>query len=156
MIDREERYRGGSEERGGWGHRRRLGGGEGGQVKEEVVFLIWFSYAEEADAVSDGAITVEVSIGVGNKGGATDCFSKQVMNPIRWTAPVTCEPLPQVHIAEELKKCVYRETGLTCSAGVAPNRLLAKILEWLCLLTRDVFMVFAFYDVFTIISVDIG
>ncbi|KAK9116352.1 hypothetical protein Sjap_015299 [Stephania japonica] len=29
-------------------------------------------------------------------------------------------------IAEELKKCVYRETGLTCSAGVAPNRLLAK------------------------------
>ncbi|KAK9131032.1 hypothetical protein Sjap_011519 [Stephania japonica] len=33
-----------------------------------------------------------------------------------------------VEIAEELKKCVYRETGLTCSAGVAPNRLLAKMM----------------------------
>uniref|UniRef100_A0A6N2N8D9 DNA polymerase kappa n=1 Tax=Salix viminalis TaxID=40686 RepID=A0A6N2N8D9_SALVM len=32
-----------------------------------------------------------------------------------------------VKIAEELRKCVNEETGLTCSAGVAPNRLLAKI-----------------------------
>ncbi|KAJ6754850.1 DNA REPAIR polymerase UMUC / TRANSFERASE FAMILY MEMBER [Salix purpurea] len=30
-------------------------------------------------------------------------------------------------IAEELRKCVNEETGLTCSAGVAPNRLLAKV-----------------------------
>ncbi|XP_057963778.1 DNA polymerase kappa isoform X2 [Malania oleifera] len=30
-------------------------------------------------------------------------------------------------IAEELRKNVYEETGLTCSAGVAPNRLLAKV-----------------------------
>ncbi|KAJ0078279.1 hypothetical protein Patl1_37409 [Pistacia atlantica] len=30
-------------------------------------------------------------------------------------------------IAEELRTRVYKETGLTCSAGVAPNRLLAKI-----------------------------
>lgn len=31
-------------------------------------------------------------------------------------------------IAEELRTGVYEETGLTCSAGVAPNRLLAKVL----------------------------
>ncbi|XP_047317305.1 DNA polymerase kappa [Impatiens glandulifera] len=30
-------------------------------------------------------------------------------------------------IAEELRKCIHDETGLTCSAGVAPNRLLAKV-----------------------------
>eukprot|EP00262_Sarcandra_glabra_P012622 TRINITY_DN3289_c0_g1_i1.p1 TRINITY_DN3289_c0_g1~~TRINITY_DN3289_c0_g1_i1.p1 ORF type:complete len:693 (-),score=131.96 TRINITY_DN3289_c0_g1_i1:31-2109(-) len=30
-------------------------------------------------------------------------------------------------IAEELRIAVYEETGLTCSAGVAPNRLLAKV-----------------------------
>ncbi|CAK7330157.1 unnamed protein product [Dovyalis caffra] len=30
-------------------------------------------------------------------------------------------------IAEELRKGVNEETGLTCSAGVAPNRLLAKV-----------------------------
>lgn len=30
-------------------------------------------------------------------------------------------------IAEELRKCINEETGLTCSAGVAPNRLLAKV-----------------------------
>ncbi|XP_028070031.1 DNA polymerase kappa-like isoform X2 [Camellia sinensis] len=30
-------------------------------------------------------------------------------------------------VAEELRKGVYEETGLTCSAGVAPNRLLAKV-----------------------------
>ncbi|KAK6159205.1 hypothetical protein DH2020_006519 [Rehmannia glutinosa] len=29
-------------------------------------------------------------------------------------------------VAEELRESVYKETGLTCSAGVAPNRLLAK------------------------------
>ncbi|GAB2247102.1 hypothetical protein Droror1_Dr00006984 [Drosera rotundifolia] len=30
-------------------------------------------------------------------------------------------------IAEELRSNVFRETGLTCSAGVAPNRMLAKV-----------------------------
>ncbi|KAK6159198.1 hypothetical protein DH2020_006512 [Rehmannia glutinosa] len=30
-------------------------------------------------------------------------------------------------VAEELRESVYKETGLTCSAGVAPNRLLAKV-----------------------------
>ncbi|KAL1812049.1 hypothetical protein ACET3Z_022114 [Daucus carota] len=30
-------------------------------------------------------------------------------------------------VAEELRELVYVETGLTCSAGVAPNRLLAKV-----------------------------
>ncbi|WCJ17970.1 DNA polymerase kappa [Euphorbia peplus] len=30
-------------------------------------------------------------------------------------------------IAEELRSSVHEETGLTCSAGVAPNRLLAKV-----------------------------
>lgn len=30
-------------------------------------------------------------------------------------------------VAEELRESVYVETGLTCSAGVAPNRLLAKV-----------------------------
>jgi hypothetical protein len=33
-----------------------------------------------------------------------------------------------VKIAEELRTSVYEETGLTCSAGVGPNRLLAKVL----------------------------
>lgn len=33
-----------------------------------------------------------------------------------------------VQIAEELRSSVYSETGLTCSAGVAANRLLAKVL----------------------------
>ncbi|XP_021892304.1 DNA polymerase kappa [Carica papaya] len=30
-------------------------------------------------------------------------------------------------IAEELRSSIYEETGLTCSAGVAPNRMLAKV-----------------------------
>lgn len=30
-------------------------------------------------------------------------------------------------VAEELRRSVFEETGLTCSAGVAPNRLLAKV-----------------------------
>lgn len=30
-------------------------------------------------------------------------------------------------VAEELRENVYKATGLTCSAGVAPNRLLAKV-----------------------------
>ncbi|KAL6545892.1 hypothetical protein OROGR_009766 [Orobanche gracilis] len=30
-------------------------------------------------------------------------------------------------VADELRGSVYKETGLTCSAGVAPNRLLAKV-----------------------------
>lgn len=42
-----------------------------------------------------------------------------------------------VEIAEELRASVHEETGLTCSAGVAPNRMLAKVslrliqLDWL-------------------------
>lgn len=32
-------------------------------------------------------------------------------------------------IAEEIRNCVFEETGLTCSAGVAPNRLLAKVFQ---------------------------
>lgn len=31
-------------------------------------------------------------------------------------------------VTEELRQNVYKATGLTCSAGVAPNRLLAKVL----------------------------
>ncbi|KAK1293673.1 hypothetical protein QJS10_CPB17g02252 [Acorus calamus] len=30
-------------------------------------------------------------------------------------------------VAEELRNTIYEETGLTCSVGVAPNRLLAKV-----------------------------
>ncbi|KAL2936599.1 DNA polymerase kappa [Bienertia sinuspersici] len=30
-------------------------------------------------------------------------------------------------VAEEIRQSVFEETGLTCSAGVAPNRLLAKV-----------------------------
>ncbi|MQM06902.1 hypothetical protein Taro_039731 [Colocasia esculenta] len=30
-------------------------------------------------------------------------------------------------VAEQLRNTIYVETGLTCSAGVAPNRLLAKV-----------------------------
>ncbi|CAN1821435.1 DNA polymerase kappa [Linum perenne] len=30
-------------------------------------------------------------------------------------------------VAEELRRGVFEETGLTCSAGIAPNRLLAKV-----------------------------
>ncbi|KAI3724390.1 hypothetical protein L2E82_36164 [Cichorium intybus] len=30
-------------------------------------------------------------------------------------------------VAEELRENVYKATGLTCSAGIAPNRLLAKV-----------------------------
>ncbi|KAL2460330.1 DNA/RNA polymerase superfamily protein [Abeliophyllum distichum] len=30
-------------------------------------------------------------------------------------------------VAEELRESIHEETGLTCSAGVAPNRLLAKV-----------------------------
>ncbi|KAI3723937.1 hypothetical protein L2E82_35699 [Cichorium intybus] len=33
----------------------------------------------------------------------------------------------QVQVAEELRENVYKATGLTCSAGIAPIRLLAKI-----------------------------
>lgn len=32
-------------------------------------------------------------------------------------------------VAEELRESVHKETGLTCSAGVAANRLLAKVLS---------------------------
>lgn len=32
-------------------------------------------------------------------------------------------------VAKEIRSSVYEETGLTCSAGVAPNRLLAKVLQ---------------------------
>lgn len=32
-------------------------------------------------------------------------------------------------VAEELRESIHKETGLTCSAGVAPNRLLAKVLS---------------------------
>lgn len=32
-----------------------------------------------------------------------------------------------IEIAEELRTSVYEDTGLTCSVGVAPNRLLAKV-----------------------------
>ncbi|XP_044481514.1 DNA polymerase kappa-like isoform X1 [Mangifera indica] len=35
--------------------------------------------------------------------------------------------ISSAEIAEELRARVYKETGLTCSAGVAPNRLLAKV-----------------------------
>lgn len=41
-------------------------------------------------------------------------------------------------IAEELRSKVYEETGLTCSAGVAPNRLLAKVLLcFLCIIENS-------------------
>ncbi|KAH6773137.1 DNA/RNA polymerases superfamily protein [Perilla frutescens var. frutescens] len=30
-------------------------------------------------------------------------------------------------VAEELRESIHKETGLTCSAGVAPNRLIAKV-----------------------------
>lgn len=44
------------------------------------------------------------------------------------TATVPCPFLHFLQIAEELRSSVYSETGLTCSAGVAANRLLAKVL----------------------------
>ena len=33
-------------------------------------------------------------------------------------------------VAEEIRRRVFEETGLTCSAGVGPNRLLAKVLSF--------------------------
>lgn len=45
------------------------------------------------------------------------------------TATVLCPSLHFGQIAEELRSSVHSETGgLTCSAGVAANRLLAKVL----------------------------
>ncbi|KAL0422535.1 UNVERIFIED_CONTAM: DNA polymerase kappa [Sesamum latifolium] len=35
--------------------------------------------------------------------------------------------MTDAEVAEELRESVHKETGLTCSAGVAPNRLLAKV-----------------------------
>jgi DNA polymerase kappa len=35
--------------------------------------------------------------------------------------------ISSAEVAEELRQGVFEETGLTCSAGVAPNRLLAKV-----------------------------
>ncbi|GAV73742.1 IMS domain-containing protein/IMS_C domain-containing protein [Cephalotus follicularis] len=35
--------------------------------------------------------------------------------------------ITSAEISEELRTSIYEETGLTCSAGVAPNRLLAKV-----------------------------
>lgn len=35
-------------------------------------------------------------------------------------------------VAQELRETVHSETGLTCSAGVAPNRLLAKVWHVVC------------------------
>lgn len=32
-----------------------------------------------------------------------------------------------VKVADELRNAILDETGLTCSAGVAPNRMLAKV-----------------------------
>lgn len=34
-------------------------------------------------------------------------------------------------VAEEIRRSVFEETGLTCSAGVGPNRLLAKVLSFI-------------------------
>lgn len=31
-------------------------------------------------------------------------------------------------VADELRKAIFEEAGLTCSAGVAPNRMLAKVI----------------------------
>ena len=35
-----------------------------------------------------------------------------------------------VKIAEEIRTSVFEETGLTCSAGVGSNRLLAKVARY--------------------------
>lgn len=49
-------------------------------------------------------------------------------------------------VAEELRESVHKETGLTCSAGVAPNRLLAKVftlyIKGFCLALYSPFILF--------------
>lgn len=36
-------------------------------------------------------------------------------------------PVFVLKIATELRDAIHQETGLTCSAGVAPNRMIAKV-----------------------------
>lgn len=45
-------------------------------------------------------------------------------------------------VAEELRESIHKETGLTCSAGVAPNRLLAKVLSDN---TKDMYLLVCLY-----------
>jgi DNA polymerase-4 len=40
---------------------------------------------------------------------------------------ISAEPDSNEVIAENIKTGIYRETGLTCSVGIAPNKLLAKM-----------------------------
>jgi DNA polymerase-4 len=40
---------------------------------------------------------------------------------------VTGSARPAEEIGRDIKRCVYEETGLTCSIGIAPNKRLAKI-----------------------------
>lgn len=55
-------------------------------------------------------------------------FLKFTVNGMVFCKALTIRCFSIVKIAEELRKGVYEDTGLTCSAGVAPNRLLAKVL----------------------------
>lgn len=67
-------------------------------------------------------------------------ISKQIKEILRGYSPIMQDlgideafldisgnPLSSEELARKIKEHVYRETGLTCSIGIAPNKLVAKI-----------------------------
>ncbi|KAL6209908.1 hypothetical protein ACLB2K_020847 [Fragaria x ananassa] len=63
---------------------------------------------------------------LGDLGFELQCLASLLMKRTLMLTKV-CKERDATEIAKELRDGVYEETGLMCSAGVAPNRLLAKI-----------------------------